>query len=611
MRTRSMLLLLPLVACSSEATEQPASPAQEGGTSVPPSTDLSKEATEAPVGEAPTGPLFATLDPARRPDFRHVRGREGNRELPETMGNGLAFLDADRDGNLDLYVVQSGPLREVDDSEDRTAASNELWLGDGTGGFTHAAGHAADQGYGQGVVAADLDGDGWCDLVALNWGRNGVWQGREGAGFADVTEAWGMADEEAWSVSGAVLDHDADGDLDLYVVNYLEVAPRAHTDPRFNPDAPDGHKGYPHPDRYPAQPDRYWRNDLDTDGAFTDVTGAMGVAELDPQKGLGAIPTDIELDGWVDVYVANDATPNMLLHNQAGARFVESARKLGLAYNESGDTEAGMGVDTLDVDRDGDLDLFVTNLDMETNSLYLNRSFERPRGAGPGAPPEPGRLAFRDRTLRMGLAAPSRGFVGFGVAFSDLDLDGDGDVVVANGHVVDNIEEISDTRLYAQPNQAYLNDGTGRMDEAGPELLPDAFRAPTVSRGLSLGDLDGDLDLDLAVGNNGGAVDLFAGTPPDRPRVSLRLVGPGRNTEGLGATVRLRLDGAPDWLGRVERSRSYASSSEPVVLVGLPGRLEGIDVLWPGGAWETFDARARTLGLKGGSLTLEHGRGDG
>ena len=565
---------------------------------------------------APLGPLFATLDPARRPAFRHDRGVEGNRELPETMGNGVAFLDRDGDGHLDLYVSQSGPLRELDGSEDRAGAENELWAGDGTGGFALVPGQAADDGYGQGVHAADLDGDGRPDLVSLNWGPDRVYHnapaGPDGtdADFRDVTAAWGLDGVDAWSVSAAVLDHDADGDLDLYVVHYLDVAPRAHLDPRYNPDAPAGHKGYPNPDRYPAMPDRLWRNDLAEGRGFVDVTDAMGVAELDPQKGLGAIPTDIELDGWVDLYVANDATPNMLLHNRGGEVFEERARALGLAYNDSGDTEAGMGVDTLDVDRDGDLDLFVTNLDMETNSLYLNRSFERARGAAPTEPATPGRLAFRDRTLRMGLASPSRGYVGFGVTFSDLDLDGDGDVVVVNGHVVDNIEEISDTRLYAQSNQAYLNDGTGKYAEAGPELLPEAFRRPTVSRGSALGDLDGDLDLDLAVGNNGGPVDLYAGTPPDRPRLALRLVGPGRNTEGLGATVRLVHAGAPTWLGRMERSRSYASSSEALVVVGLPGPLEAVEVLWPGGTWERFTGEAITLGPTGGALTLRHGTGE-
>lgn len=566
--------------------------------------DADEDPGTAPV--AAIGPLFEDLTASSGLTFRHDAGRQGNRELPETLGGGAAWLDWNGDGDLDLYLAQSGPLRELDGSEDRSGAENELWSGDGRGGLQLAEGQAADRGYGQGVHAADLDGDGRVDLMALNWGTNGLWH-NTAEGFEDVTAAWGMAGETSWSVSAAVLDYDADGDLDLYVVNYLEVAPRAHLDKRYNPSAPGPHKGYPHPDRYPAQPDQLWRNDLDTTGVLTDVTASMGVADLDPQKGLGAIPTDIELDGWIDLYVANDATPNMLLHNQGGEVFREVGRKLGLAYNESGDTEAGMGVDTLDVDRDGDLDLFVTNLDMETNSLYLNRSLERPRGSGMETEPVPGRLAFRDRTLRMGLAAPSRGFVGFGVIFVDADLDGDGDAIVVNGHVVDNIEEISDTRLYAQPNQVYLNDGTGRFGEAPPELLPPAFLAPTVSRGSALGDLDGDLDLDLAVANNGGPAQVFAGTPPaDRARLALRLVGPGRNTEGLGATVWLRFEDAPTWLGRMDRSRSYASASDAVIVVGLPGRLREIEVLWPGGERRIYADEALELGAEGGALSLRH-----
>lgn len=628
-------LLLVLCACSKEEAPPTA-----------PAPTAPAPAKTSPKPALPTAPLFEDLTASSGLTFVHDAGRMGNRELPETLGGGVAWLDADGDGHLDLYLAQSGPLREVDGSEDRATAANQLWRGDGAGHFQLVPGAAGDQGYGQGVHAADLDGDGRCDLMALNWGTNGLWRNTPEAvtGFTDTTAPWGMAAVHNWSVSSAVLDFDADGDLDYYIANYLDVAPRAYLDPALNPNAPGPHKGYPHPDRYPAQADELWRNDLDTTGAFTDVTTAMHVAELDPQKGLGVIPTDIELDGWIDLYIANDATPNMLLHNLAGKDFSEDARKLGLAYNESGDTEAGMGVDTIDVDRDGDLDLFVTNLDMETNSLYLNKSFARPRRAAPTDPPKPGRLGFRDQTLRMGLGAPSRGLVGFGLLFDDADLDGDSDVIIVNGHVVDNIEEISDTRLYAQPNQIYLNDGNAHFTEAPPALLPPGFLATTVSRGSALGDLDNDLDLDLAVGNNNTPANLFRATPPARPRLALRLVGPAKNTEGLGATIWLHFQDAPTWLGRMDRSKSYGSASDAQIIVGYPqpttgttaisGTLGGtsnttgspsgtsnttsatsqatatltnIEVLWPGGERETFTTFPASLATKGGALTLHYG----
>lgn len=567
--------------------------------------DTTVKVASIPVESTPVTPLFRDLAAI---DYRHEPGREGNRELPETMGGGLGFIDFDGDGNLDLYLAQSGPIPKALDTSgyaEREAAANQMWRGDGAGGFQVAPGLAADRGYGQGVHAADLDGDGRPDLLALNWGRNGVWRNVDGTGFDDVTGAWGMGADRAWCTSAGVLDFDADGDLDIYIANYVDAPPGAHLDPKLNSNAPGPNKGYPHPDRYAAQADVLWRNDLATAQTFTDVSGEMGVANGDPQKGLGVIPTDVELDGWVDLYVANDSTPNMLLHNMQGQHFEEHGRKLGLAFNESGKTEAGMGVDTADVDRDGDLDLFVTNLDMETNSLYLNR-FE----------PSRSRAGFRDQTLRMGLAAPSRGFVGFSILFDDVDLDGDPDAVVVNGHVVDNIEEISDSRTYAQPNQIYLNEvasGQARFNEAPANLLPPGFLKRTVSRASSLGDLDGDLDLDLAVGNNNDAPMLFAATPPSKaPRLALRLKGPGQNTEGLGAAVWLHFAPSkgsttqPDWLGRMERSKGYGASSQALLVTGLPGELASIEIMWPGGRREIFE----DLPKSGGAVTLEFGSGE-
>jgi enediyne biosynthesis protein E4 len=613
-----LVVMAGLIVGCGEAQEEPldtapSEPAQAGDTAVleQPSKDVpskrtgpSKQPVEAPIKQPQLSVLFREITEPSGFTFAHDQGCEGNRELPETLGGGVAWLDYDGDGNLDLYLAQSGPLREVDGSEDRATAANEIWAGDGAGHFALVPGIAADTGYGQGVHAADFDGDGRVDLAALNWGRNGIWHSVED-GYKEVTAAWGMAGDTSWSASAAVLDYDGDGDLDFYVVNYLDVTPRAHLDPTLNSQAPGPHTGYPHPDRYPAQKDTLWRNDLDGEsGAFVDVSSSMGLDAIDPQKGLGAIPTDIELDGWVDLYVANDATPNTLLHNEGGTFFKDAARTLGLAYNESGQTEAGMGVDTVDIDRDGDLDLFVTNLDMETNSLYLNRSFERKRGQTSAAEPTVGRLSFRDRTLHMGLAQPSRGYVGFGVIFIDADLDGDADCIVANGHVVDNIEEISDTRQYAQANQIYLNDGSGHFTEAKGSAVPLGFQKRDVSRGSALGDLDGDLDLDLCIANNGGPARIYEGTPAQIPRLFLRLQGPLKNTEGLGATVWLRFKDAPTWLGRMERSRSYASASEAAIVAGMPGELLSIEILWPGGKRDTFTEFPDGLATAGGALKL-------
>jgi hypothetical protein len=518
-------------------------------------------------------------------DFVHERGGKGNRELAETMGGGVALIDYDQDGDWDAHFSQSGPVRAAGAPDAPDAARDALYANDGRGRFARVPGAAGadDPGYGQGLAVGDVDGDGRDDLYSLNWGANRMYLNR-GARFEDRTEECGTGDGDRWSVSAAFFDADGDGDLDLYVVNYLKCAPGSYLDPAHNPRAPAGFGAYPHPDRFAAEDSAYYENL--GDGRFEDQSAAAGFAIV-PQKGLGVVPTDIELDGWVDLYQANDSTPNFLFHNRGDGTFEEIGARSGTAFNDAGRTEAGMGVDSADADGDGDLDLFVTNLDMETNTLYLNRLFEVDAASGaPRSTP----LCYRDRTALAGLAEPSRAMVGFGTQFADLDRDGDPDLLVINGHIIDNVEEISDSRRYRQPAQAFANDGRGRFGVVPPSKTPGLER-PIVGRGLASADLDGDGDLDFLVGCNGEGPRLLRGALESSglPSLELALAGPAGNPRGLGATLFLESEDGTLRLARIDSARGYASASAPVLVIGVPSALRAVEVLWPGGRRERFD----------------------
>jgi enediyne biosynthesis protein E4 len=517
--------------------------------------------------------------------FVHVTGAQGARELPETMGAGAALFDADVDGDVDVYLVQSGPLRRATGTEDRAAAANQLFLNDGQARFREAPGAlgAADQGYGQGVAVGDADGDGRDDLWLLNWGPNALYLNRPG-GFEQV-EAGPAADQ--WSVAGVFVDIDGDGDLDFYEVNYLKSPPDSYLDPLINPEAPAPYRHYAHPDQFKPERDRLLINV--GQGRYELAPDSWGLTHA-AQKGLGVVSLDIELDGWRDLYVTNDSTPNMLLWNQSGRALKECGREAGCAFNDDGETEAGMGVDTADVDLDGDFDLFCTNLDQESNTLYLNasRAGEAPR--------------FRDRTRASGLVEPSLPWVGFGALFEDLDGDGDRDLLVVNGHIIDNVQAVSESRRYPQANQVFLGDGKGVFSQLPLVGAAAAFAEPTVSRGLYCADLNGDGALDFLETINGGAPRLFLGSQV--ADLCVRANGGAHNPRGLGASFTVELSDGRRLLGQIESTRSYAGACEPVWCTGLPAPAVAIEVLWPGGQRERF-----TAGPLRGALLLERGQG--
>lgn len=530
-------------------------------------------------------PLFELLQDSGV-DFSHRHGGRGQRELPETLGAGMALLDADADGDLDLYCVQSGDLLAPEDSaaEQDDREGNSLYANDGRAHFTKLPGAlgADDSGYGMGAVVGDADGDGRDDIYCTNYGPNALYLNKRN-GFAPATSELGL-DEQSWSISAAFFDAEGDGDLDLYVANYVHYPLGAYRNPKFNDRAPNGFAQYPHPDGFASQSDRLYRND----GArgFYDASAEAGV-DVEAGKGLGVLPLDVNFDGNLDLYITNDGTPNFLFMNDGAWKFEPSGRRMEAAFNGNGLTEASMGVDCADINGDGRWDLFATHLDLETNTLYLSQA------SG----------LFRDRTQQVGLAEPSLLLVGFGTRFADLDLDGHSDLLIANGHIIDNVETISDTRTYAQPNQLFRNTGRGHF-ELDPRV-PSAWLEPRVSRSLALGDINGDGHPDWVVGNNNGRPQIYVGLPPDKARLSVRLIGPAGNPRGLGASLRLELESGQSILGRIDTSGSYASSSAASFCTGLPARLLAVEVLWPGGRRERFEQPAST----NSKLVLEHGAG--
>ncbi|HUP42511.1 MAG TPA: VCBS repeat-containing protein, partial [Thermoanaerobaculia bacterium] len=404
--------------------------------------------------------------------FRHHHGGSGERYMVETMVGGVVIFDYDGDGDPDVFFVDGGPLPGYEGEEPRS----RLFRND-SGRFVDVTDDSGIEvaAYGSGAVAGDADGDGDLDLYVTAFGPDQLFRNQGDGTFTDATAEAGLGDG-AWSVGATFFDPDRDGDLDLYVVRYVDFTLAGH---KFCGDAARGLQGYCHPEAYPGLPDRFYRNRGRSSERpwFEDATEAAGLAG--PRyAGLGVVAGDLDGDAWPDLYVANDKHPNLLFRNRGDGTFEDHSLLSGTSHGERGEAEAGMGVDLGDVDGDGRLDLVVTNFEVETNALYRNL------GGG----------LFTDARFPSGVAAGSLTMLAFGVALVDFDHDGDLDLVVANGHILDNAPAFSPRSRYAQPNQLYENLGGRFREVAGAGL--DAVR---VSRGLATGDFDGDGDRDLVI----------------------------------------------------------------------------------------------------------------
>ena len=505
-----------------------------------------------PLGAAP--PVFVDVSLEAGVDFVHANGASPEKRLPETNGAGVAFFDYDGDGDEDLYLVNSGDM-----VEGRQGADNALLRNDG-GTFTDITAQARAQGggYGKGVLAGDYDGDGDADLYLSNWGEDLLLRQEADGTYAEVGGPAGIANPD-WGTSAVFLDYDLDGDLDIFVVNYVHF--RLGEQPWCGR-ADLGMRFYCDPRQFAPTLDRLFQNQ--GDGTFVETGPQAGIDRAG--NGLGAVSADFDLDGWPDLYVANDLTSNLLYKNTGGA-FVEDGLLSGSAFSNDGAAQAGMGVDAGDFDGDGDEDLFVTNYQLENNNLYRNDG-----------------EYFWDHSPEAGIAKRSLDYLGFGAFFFDYDNDGWLDLFVANGHVHDNIGEYDALVTYAQRAQLFRNTSTGAYEEATDAAGP-AFEAAYVGRGAAFGDYDLDGDLDIALTASGERAVLLRNDGGNEGNwLEIRLAGAGANRDAVGARVMVRAGGRDRWL-TVRAGSSFLSTSQKGLHFGLGGadEAERGEVHWPAG----------------------------
>ena len=519
-----------------------------------------------PLAAGPPDVAFTDVTSAAHVAITNINGASPDKHLPETMGSGAAFVDLDGDGWVDIVLVDGGSI--ADPQIARRAQPRVLRnRRDGTFDDITAASGIRQGAYGMGVCAGDVDNDGHVDLYITGVGSNVLYRNRGDGTFTDATASARVAGG-GWSTSCAFADLDNDGDLDLFVTRYVDVS----REEPFCGDELARRRAYCHPLALPPMSNLVFRND--GHGVFTDVSESTGIAKY-RSNGLGVVLSDLDGNGFPDVFVANDSMPNFLFVNEGGWRFTESALSWGLAVADDGKARAGMGTDTGDYDGDGLLDLIVTNHEFEMTSLYRNL----------------GKRLFAYATRESGVAAPTRPYVGFGVALFDYDNDTKLDIAIANGHVMDNTTLFRQGSTHAQPNLLLHNEDGRRFRPAG--TLPTNGSTHKVSRGLAVADYDNDGDLDLLVTNNGDRVDLLRN---DLPRggnaghaLLVQLVARKSAPNGIGARV-IATVGDRTLVREVKAGSSYLSQNDTRVHFGLDRAdiVERLEVRWPGGAPEVF-----------------------
>ena len=530
----------------------------------------------ASAGEqASNGLTFAFTEIAARAGLTAATvygGVRSNRFLLETTGTGVAALDYDNDGWLDAFIVNGTTLEGFPKGSEPTS---HLYRNKRDGTFEDVTSRAglALSGWGQGACAGDYDNDGWVDLFVTFWGTNRLFRNRGDGTFAETTKQAGLeATRVRWGAGCAFLDYDRDGKLDLFAANYIDL------DLATSPVPESGlcrYKGLPvacGPPGLPGGKNILYRNR--GDGTFADVSTASGITRAHGTYGLGVSTLDFDDDGWVDLYVANDSNPSALYRNNRDGTFTDIGVAAGCAYSQDGKPQAGMGVAIGDYNRDGRMDIFKTNFAGDTSTLYANN----------------GNGLCEDRTFASGFGRNTR-WLGWGVAFLDLDLDGWQDLFLVNGHVYPEVEQLKSEAGYRQRKVVYRNRGDGRFDDVTEQLGP-PVTVPKAGRGAAFADFDNDGDVDVLVSNIHDTPELYR-LDQRQPRTwaALQLVGVTSNRSAIGARVKLTAGGATQ-VGEVRGGGSYYSQNDLRVHFGLGGAasIDRVEVRWPGGREELWTA---------------------
>jgi tetratricopeptide (TPR) repeat protein len=546
-------------------------------------TDRSPVTAPAAIAEGLSIPTYTEEAQRRGLVFTFNNGVSPKRQLPETMSGGVAVFDFDGDGWLDIYAIQGGPFPPPPGSP---PFADRLFRNRGDGRFedvTALSGLTAlPGGYGHGAAVGDFDNDGRPDLFITRWRSYALYRNLGGGRFEDATVRAGLGGDRDWPTSAAWADLDNDGDLDLYVCHYLQWDAANPTLCGYPGEPEKGHS-YCDPPAFPALPDHLFRND---GGRFTDVTAEAGIVDRNG-RGLGVVAADLDDDGKIDVFVANDTSANYFFRNRGGLRFSEEATESGLAASAGGGYLAGMGVACGDFDGDGLVDLAVTNFLNQSTTLYHNH------GGG----------IFSDRSTAAGLAALTRHKLGFGLAALDANNDGRLDLAQANGHVVD----FRPTHQYAMPPQLFLGDGTGKLmdvsDRAGPP-----WQVLRLARGLATGDFDNDGRIDVVLVAENEPIALFCNrgtctegklTATGGHFLTLALEGTTSNRDAVGARVRVTALGRTHVAERFGGG-SYLCASDRRLHVGLGPALsiDRVEITWPSGRRDRHDGLAADTGYR-------------
>jgi enediyne biosynthesis protein E4 len=508
-------------------------------------------------------PPFRLVDVAKESGVTllNLAGTPSKSYIVDSTGNGAAFLDYDRDGNMDVLIVNGSSLARLKNGGDQMVA---LYRNDGSGHFTDVTAQSGlmRRGWGIGTCVADYDNDGFPDIYVTAFGTNVLWHN---TGHGTFTES-GQAASSGWSTGCAFGDFDRDGYVDLYVAHYLSrewesFAPGGERTCKFmNIAIPCG------PKPLKSEPDVLYRNL--GNGTFADVTKAAGVSVPGGHYGFSVLFTDLDDDGWPDIYVASDSVPSLFFRNLQNGTFAEQALRSGIAVSGDGREQAGMGVDVGDFDGDGRLDLIKTHFSQDYTTIYRNL------GGG----------LFSDVSVQCGMRLGPQ--LGWGVGFVDLDNDGRLDVFVSNGHIWTNIDDTG-TSTYLQKKQLYRNIGGGRLQEVSREV-GGALLEPKSSRGTAFGDFDNDGDIDVLVVNNDDRPTLLRNDTAGGRWITVRLEGTASNRDAIGAHVTIEAAGTRQ-IAEVRSGGSYLSNNDVRVHFGLGDRtkVDRLQIRWPNGRTET------------------------